>query len=305
MQIFFFLLYKLIPLYLLILLGFLAGRFLQTQKETVARLLIYIITPVVVFYGVSGAKLNSSLLLLPVIFFLLACFICLTFYSIGKKFWQGPTKNILAFATGAGNTGYFGVPVAVALYGNQILGAAVLAVLGMILYENTLGFFITARGQYSAKEAFIKVIKLPSVYAFLLGVLFSFFRISINPIVPWLENFKAAYSIFGMMLIGMAMAGIKKFEIDIKFTLLTFFAKFAVWPALMLALIYCDSVSFRFLDPSLNKILLLLAAVPLAANTVAFASELKAEPEKASIAVLFSTLFALIYTPLFVLVFLY
>jgi len=41
----------------------------------------------------------------------------------------------------------------------------------MILFENTLGFYITARGHHTIKEAAIKVAKLPAVYAFVLAVI--------------------------------------------------------------------------------------------------------------------------------------
>lgn len=43
--------------------------------------------------------------------------------------------------------------------------------------------------------------------------------------------------------------------------------------------------------------MLLISACPLAANTVAFATLLKTEPEKAGVAVLLSTVFALFYIP--------
>ncbi len=43
-----------------------------------------------------------------------------------------------------------------------------------------------------------------------------------------------------------------------------------------------------------------MSIVPLAANTVAIATELKTYPEKASVAVLMSTLFALFFIPLVV-----
>ena len=47
-------------------------------------------------------------------------------------------------------------------------------------------------------------------------------------------------------------------------------------------------------------ILILASIVPLAANTVTWATELKAHPEKAAIAVVISTIFALFYIPLIV-----
>jgi predicted permease len=69
MQLFLFLVAKLIPLYLLIAVGFVAAKYLNAKKETLASLLIYVIAPVVVFYGVATTKLTVSALALPIIFF--------------------------------------------------------------------------------------------------------------------------------------------------------------------------------------------------------------------------------------------
>ena len=55
---------------------------------------------------------------------------------------------------------------------------------------------------------------------------------------------------------------------------------------------------------SLPKVLLVASITPLAANTVVFATELKTHPKKASFAVFLSTIFALLYIPVFVALFL-
>ena len=46
--------------------------------------------------------------------------------------------------------------------------------------------------------------------------------------------------------------------------------------------------------------LLLMAIVPIGASIVAISTELKVQPEKASFAVLFTTLISLIYIPAFI-----
>jgi len=143
MAIFWMLFFKLVPLYLMIGLGYVAAKILGTQKETVARILIYIVTPAVVFYGTAAANLDRAALALPVLFFAVACAMSLLFLGIGKRVYgAGPEKNILAFAAGAANVGYFGLPVALALFDGPVFGLAVLSILGIVLYENTLGFFI-------------------------------------------------------------------------------------------------------------------------------------------------------------------
>lgn len=299
MGVFVTLLQKLVPLYALIFVGFIAGRLLHVKKETIATLLIYVIAPMVVFHGIATVQLDSERLTLPILFFTLCCLVCLTFYKISGLFWHAPTKNILAFAAGSGNTGYFGLPVTAFLFGPEAVGLTILSAFGFILYENTLGFFITARGHHTIKESLTRVLKLPTVYAFALGVLVNLSGASFDNTVQDLGmNFRGAYSVLGMMLIGLGVASQERLKLHAKFVTLSFLAKFFVWPVLVLAIIYCDRAYFHFYDPMTHNVMLLMAIVPLPANSVAVATELKSDPEKAAMAVLLSTLFALFFIPL-------
>lgn len=299
MEIFIALLFKLIPLYVIIFLGFIAGKYLLVKKESFATLLIYIIAPVIVFNGVVTTTLNINSLSLPILFFIICSVISITFYFIAKTLWKDSTKNILAFTAGTGNTGYFGIPVAVALFDSNVLGLVVLSLLGFLLYENTVGFFITAKGQQTAHEALMKVVRLPTLYAFIFGLLINLLALQLGSIYnEAVNNFRGAYVILGMMLIGMGLSGITNLKFDFKFIGLTFLAKFIIWPLVVLAIIIADNLMLNLYDTTIERVMILMAIVPLAANTVAYATKLNAQPEKASVAVLLSTLFALFYIPL-------
>lgn len=300
MTVFLTILLKLIPLYLMILLGYIGAKGLKAQKDTIARLLIYIIAPAVIFYGTYTVEINFANLSLPILFFALCCLIALLFLAIGTFiFKKDSTKNILAFTAGTGNTGYFGLPVVLTLFGDQAFSLAVLSILGFVLYENSVGFFITARGHHTAKESIMKVIQLPTVYAFFIGLLFNYLNVHLGDIaVNTIEHFKGAYTLLGMMIIGMGLATVGVKDIDRKFITLSFLAKFIFWPAVILGIILLDKNFIHIYNQSVYNILILMAIVPLAANTVAVATELKVHPDKAALAVLLSTLFALFYIPL-------
>lgn len=302
MTIFTTILLKLIPLYLMILIGFIGARVLKTQKETVAKLLIYIIAPAVIFYGTYTAEINFANLSLPILFFCLASAMALIFLIIGNIFLKNDsTKNILAFTAGTGNTGYFGLPVISAVLGDQAFSLAVLAILGFVLYENSVGFFITANGSHTTKESLWKVIKLPTIYAFLIGLFLNLLNIHIGDITTsMIGHFKGAYTLLGMMIIGMGLTAVNLKEIDYKFISLTFLAKFITWPLIIFSIIALDKYFFHIYSISAYNVIIVMAIVPLAANTVAVATELNVHPNKAALAVLLSTLFALFYIPLIV-----
>ena len=112
------------------------------------------------------------------------------------------------------------------------------------------------------------------------------------------KNFNGAFVILGMMIIGLGLADIKDFEFDFKFIGLSLFIKFFVWPLIILIIILLDNYTFKIYDHNLYKILILMAIVPVATNIVSYATILKAQPEKLSLVVFISTLFALFYVPL-------
>lgn len=294
--------FKLIPFYIYIFLGFLAGKKLSVSKESIAKLLIYIIAPVVIFTGAYRAELTPSLLALPILCFLMASFFCLVFYKLGKKIFEDKAMaSITGFAGGSGNTGYFGIPVAVMIFGEKVFPLAVFAVLGFIFYEYTIGFFIVAKGSHTLDECLRKMKKLPALYAFLLGILANVSKMQLSPSFNLaLDNFKGVYTILGMMMIGFGLATAIHASFDKKFIGTTFLARFVAWPVLMSLIILLDKNFIHFFNNDIYGIMILVATVPLAANTVAFATELKAHPEKAAVAVLLSTIFAIIYIPIIV-----
>jgi malate permease and related proteins len=178
------------------------------------------------------------------------------------------------------------------------LSPIVLSSFGFILYENTLGFYITARGNYSGRESFAKVLRLPAVYAFVLGLVLSAASVQLQG--SWLElftNIRGAYSVLGMMMIGLGIADLNRFYIDLPFTLFACFYKFLVWPVIVGLLLWCDLHWTSVLSQDLRHVVFFMSTLPLAANIVPIASLLETEPERAAVAVLLSTLLAVIVVP--------
>ncbi len=74
------------------------------------------------------------------------------------------------------------------------------------------------------KDSLIKVIKMPIIYAATLGILLKYMDISLNDItLSFLSNFKGAYSVLGMMTIGITISKFSKIEFDAKFSILSIF----------------------------------------------------------------------------------
>jgi malate permease and related proteins len=303
MSLFFIILLKVLPIYINVILGFLSSKYLKVQRESVATLLIYILGPIVVFSATISVKIDFAVAILPIFLFIFGSILAFSSLAIFKNSWNDPSGNILAFSAGTGNTGYFGIPLAVIFFEPQLADIFIFTVLASLLYESTSGFYVTAKGNFTVKESLKKMSRLPILYAFILGLILNLAGFEIPDVISsYTSQFKGAYGILGMMMLGMGLMGLKNSEgnFDIKFMSITYILKFIFWPLAMLGFIYLDKAFLHFLNEDLYKVMFLFSIVPLAGNTVTLAVLLNAKPEKASLAVFLSTVISVITIPLYI-----
>jgi len=301
MELFLIIFLKIIPLYVFATLGFIAGKFLDIDAKGIGKLIIYIIAPFVIFEAITHSTLSISTFILPIIAFILCSTVAFLFYKYGKYIYGDARANVLAIVSAEGNTGYFGIPIALLLFDQNIFGIYILGTLGVTIFENTVVYYLTARGRYTVKESLSRLKKLPALYAFAFAVMFLYFEINLPELMDnFVISMQGAYVVLGMMLIGFGISKINQFSFDYKFIFLSFIGKFIILPLLMLALVLLDYYVFKIYNIEIYRAFILLSIVPIAANTVIFATVLNVHPDKVSSAVLFSTVFGLAYVPIII-----
>tara|TARA_Y100000389_G_C17438334_1_gene506950 strand:+ start:329 stop:1249 length:921 start_codon:yes stop_codon:yes gene_type:complete len=301
MELFLAIFLKIIPLYIFAILGFVAGKYLNIDAKGIGNLIIYIIAPFVIFEAITHSTLSLGTFILPIIIFLLCSVVAFLFYRYGKFIYGDARANVLAIVSAEGNTGYFGIPIALLIFNQSIFGIYILGTLGVTIFENTVVYYLTARGRYTVKESLGRLKKLPAIYAFTFAVAFLYFDINLPRMMDnFVISMQGAYVVLGMMLIGFGISKINKFSFDYKFIALSFVGKFIILPVLMLVLILLDWHLFKIYNIEVYRAFILLSIVPIAANTVIFATVLNVHPDKVSSAVLFSTIFGLVYVPIII-----
>jgi predicted permease len=296
--------YKLIPLYVTVVLGWLAGRYLEASGKHIAGIMLYIMTPSVVFSGVMAAPLSVEVILLPVLVFVLCSVIGAGHLWLARRVITDDSASLMPLSVGTGNTGYFGIPVALLLFGQEGLALYIVCMLGTTLFENSVGFYLAARGRYSLRDSLPRVVKLPSVYAFALAVALNLSGVSIPEVfTPLFDNLRGAYSVLGMMIIGMGILSFRGLAGNLQFTGLAFLGKFVTWPLVALGLWWLDANLFGVYDLAVYQAIFLISITPIAANTVVIATLLDTAPRQAAGTALLSTLFALAFIPVMVALF--
>lgn len=301
MTVFVTLLMKVIPLYTNMLLGFVAGKWLKVDRQSIGALMIYIIAPMVFFHGIAKMEVTPLVLTVPLLSFVLSCIISYPAYRFARHVYADSRPNIIAVAAGTGNIGYFGLPIAMLLFDQQTVGIYLILMVGISVFEASIGFYITAKGQHSARESFMKTLRVPVIHSLVLGAGFSMAGLTLPPMVDeFLGWFGGAYVVLGMMMIGLGLSSLKKLAIDWGFIGILFTARFVAWPLLALAVVALDTYVLGFYGEGVHQSVLLISFMPLSANAVAIASVLKCEPEKMATASFLSAVVAIIYVPLMV-----
>ncbi len=298
MQIFTLLITNLFPLYILIALGYIGGRYMQLNLESIARILIFMLQPVVAFGAIAKIDFQPQYLALPFMVAGVSATIALTSYYFSKKIFSPKRASLIGMGSASGNTGYFGIPIILALFQPDALGIYLMINVGIQICEATLAYYLGARGEHTVVESVKRVLRLPVIYALLLGLLVNFSGMELPPIFyTYWDHATGAWIIFGMMLIGIALGKSAPLEFNLRLTAWLGAVKFIAWPLAALGLIALDTHVLHLFDRDIHTMLLIIGIVPLPGNIVAYAAQLNVHPEETAMAVLLSTLFALIYIP--------
>ncbi|MBB3143421.1 AEC family transporter [Halomonas organivorans] len=280
-------------------LGWLAARRLAVDPRPIATLLIYLIAPLTFFRGLILGGPTPTYLLVTAALFATACLVALGVSRLAHRALPGEEGAVLAFSAGTGNTGYFGLPVALVLLPPSGVTLYLFGVLGVTLYEFTLGFYLSARGRFSMRDSLAKILRLPMIYAFLAALLVEAAGLEIPAtILEGMDVFPPTYTLLGMMIIGMTLGRVTVRQFDWRFIGACVAVRYALWPLLALGAVLGLQATMG-LAPELAMALLLVGVVPMAANVVVVAMELGIAPEKGALAVLLTTLAAPLLIPLY------
>jgi predicted permease len=298
MDIFFLLLINLLPLYVLIGLGYIAGRFLNISRDTLATLAIFVIVPVVAFGFVVQLDFQPSYALLPIIAYGILTLTALAGLWAGRMVFGDNRANLLSMCASMANTGYFGLPVILLLFDEKWVGVYMFMLLGGLVFEATIGYYIAARGKFTVRDSLVRLAKFPTIYAIVAALIVNRLQVDVPDLFfVYRDYFKGAYVIVGMMIIGTALSKSRRLELNGPFLLLSFIGQFVLWPLLALGVVALDGLFFHLWPREVHGLLLVMSLVPPAANITAFAAQLDLRPEKAATTVLLGTVFALFYIP--------
>ncbi|MHC0449545.1 MAG: AEC family transporter [Candidatus Lariskella arthropodorum] len=280
--------------------GFICGKMSNISPKNLLPILFYILNPVIFFRAGLNIEMSGVYLFLPVMVFCLSSLVCTIYFLVSKKLCKGKNgakrAGLLGYASGACNSGYFGLPIASSIFEDPVVAVYIASAQGIALYEFTVGIYVLALGKCSKIRAFFHIFKLPIIYAFCFGLILNYFDLVLpEPIQNTMTNIQGAYIIMGMLLLGISLSSVKSLKFDFSFLFSVLSAKYIVFPAIGFLIVALDVFLLHIYPDEIHKMIILLFTMPPALNTVLFALLYDHHQEEAATTVLLGTVIGLLY----------
>ena len=285
---------SLIFVYVFIVLGYIAKRIFKEEMstKTLTLMSVYFLQPFVTIWGFSTAKLHAEHIYVPLLYLAIILAILIPTIVIGKMLFADPKERaIFSIAGFVGNTGNIGIPLGIALFGQESVIYTTLINIANVFVVYIIGVYIYSRGSFSIKDSLFNIVKIPIIPASVVAILINIYDIPLSTQIQ--EFFKmGAYAgiVLQLFLLGTFLQGIRIKELHPKLMLGTLSQKFIIVP-LATAFI----LSFTDLSLFVQGIVFMEMMVPLAVANINFASLYDCKPKDVTTLILLSTL---IFIPL-------
>lgn len=173
------------PIILIAGLGALLDKTKVIEVRSLSRVIIYLASPSLAFYGIANSSINRGELG-RLAFFGLALLVGMTVFSWLVSVGTGMnrvTGSAFLLSTSLINGINYGVPVNEFAFGQPGLERAIVLGILAALYANTAGIFLASSGKASIAQAVRNVFSVPMPYAALLGLAVNLYDLPIPTLV--------------------------------------------------------------------------------------------------------------------------
>ena len=280
---------SIIFVYVFIVLGYMAKRIFKEDMstKTLTLMSVYFLQPFVTIWGFSTAKLHSEHVYVPLLYLAIILVLLIPTIILGKLIFSNPKERaIFSIAGFVGNTGNIGIPLGIALFGEQSVIYTTLINIANVFVVYIIGVYIYSRGSFSIKDSLFNIVKIPIIPASVVAILINIYDIPLSSQIQ--EFFKmGAYAgiVLQLFLLGTFLQGIRIKELHPKLFVGTISQKFIIIP-LATAFI----LSFTDLPLFVQGVIFMEMMTPLAVANINLASLYDCKPKDVTSLILISTL---------------
>jgi predicted permease len=280
-----------LPVFIVIALGYLLERRLSLDVRSISRVTFYALTPCLVFSSTAMSSISGTDI------WKIVSFVLLTTLTMGLFSWA--VARVLRFSqamesaflltTLFTNSGNYGLSVNLFAFGQVGLERAAIFFTVSALLNHSVGVYLASRGQANSLDALRNVFKVPVVYGVLAGFVVNLAAITVpEPVFKATDLVGRASVPLMLLLVGIQLARISLAG-ELKLIGLATFVRLVVAPAMALFL-----AAWLGLTGVTRQACVTEASMPTAVTTTILATEFEAEPQFVAGVVFVSTLVSVI-----------
>ncbi|MBN2816592.1 MAG: AEC family transporter [Campylobacterales bacterium] len=281
--------FSLISIYVFILLGYISKmQFKERIDDTTITLInVYFLQVFLTFWGLLIRPIDVTLLYAPSLYLLIVIFIVILVAFLARLLFKDKKEySIATVAAIIGNTGNLGIPINIAIFGEESIPYTTIINLMNIFVVYTIGVFYYSRGSFDTNTSLLNIIKLPILWAALIAILLSLFHIKVHDSIMNVLMMGAYASMtMQLFLFGIYLYGTRIKEISKLLLTWTLSIKFLLLPFISFIIL-----SMLDIDRMIKGILFIELLMPLAVANVNLASLYDCKPRIVTALVFVSSL---------------
>lgn len=268
-----------VPLAIPVTAGALLARYKNLDTKPLLTLYLYFLTPAIILDTLANAEISFGDVYQTIAFALLnLLFLWLVSVVLGRLLKLAPPEAAgLTLISTFTNSVNYGLPLVLLAFGQLGLDKASVYVIVQMVIVNTIGVYFAARSQFNVKSAVKSVFALPAVYAALLALLLRALGLQLpQELASGVSMVAGAYSPVVLAILGAQMVRVQAGHTERNVQL-------AFWTGLSVRLLLSPLIALLVLlllniSGTLFSVLLVLASMPVAVNSVVLAERFGSSP---------------------------
>ncbi len=260
-------LFSVLGIYLFIGVGYLAKRTFKEKMDerTITLLSVYFLQVFLTLWGLLKRPIDTTLLEAPLLYAAIVLSLLVLTFTLARRFFaDAKERSVATVAALIGNTGNLGIPLGIALFGEQSVPFTTIVNLVNVFFVYTFGVYFYSRGSFSVRDSLRNIVRLPILWAALAALALNLagYRLE-GTLDKTLMMGAYASMVMQLVLFGIYLYDTKIGTLNKHLLGWTVGVKFLVVPLLTYA-----ALAFTPFDPLVKGILFMEMLTPLAVANV-------------------------------------
>jgi hypothetical protein len=252
----------------------------KIDDKTITLINVYFLQVFLTFWGLLIRPVDITLLYAPSIYIFITLLILVVSAVVAKKiFYEKKEYSIATVSALIANTGNLGIPLCIAIFGEESIPYTTVINLMNVFVVYTVGVFYYSRGSFDVRTSLLNIVKLPILWAAFVAIALSVAGYRPDGVILNTLMMGAYASMtMQLFLFGIYMYGAQIRLISKKLIAWVVAMKFLVVPAVTFAVL-----SFVDISPTLKGIIFIEMLMPLAVANVNLASLYDCQPKTVTV----------------------